>query len=105
MRRAKADCSTVILCADAASIVLNYRWCSIALYLGELAAEFILRGFMYTSDYTVVVNKPIDFVFANVTCLKGCINWVAGMRSAKKIGDEPVHVGSQYRHVVTIMGL
>jgi hypothetical protein len=59
----------------------------------------------YISEYDIVIDKPIEFVFDNMTCQKGCINWATGMRSAEKLGDEPLHVGSQYRHEFTFMGM
>lgn len=57
------------------------------------------------SEYSLIINKPIDFVFANTTCLKGCINWVTGMVETEKVSPEPVQVGSKYRHVHKFMGM
>jgi uncharacterized membrane protein len=59
----------------------------------------------YVSEYDIEINKPIEFVFDNMTCQKGCINWATGMRSAEKVIDQPLQVGSQYRHVFTFMGM
>ncbi len=59
----------------------------------------------FVSEYDIVINKPIEFVFDNMTCQKGCINWATGMRSAEKVIDQPLQVGSQYKHTFTFMGM
>lgn len=59
----------------------------------------------YESHYDIVINKPIQFVYDNMTCQKGCINWATGMRSAEKLDDQPRQVGSEYRHGYTFMGI
>ena len=59
----------------------------------------------YISEYDIVINKPIEFVFNNMTCQKGCINWATGMRSAEKMIDQSLQVGSQYKHTFTFMGM
>jgi uncharacterized membrane protein len=59
----------------------------------------------YVSEYDIDIDKPIEFVFDNMTCQKGCINWATGMRSAEKLIDQPAQVGSQYKHVFTFMGM
>jgi len=56
-------------------------------------------------DISVVINRPIEMVFSNTTCLKGCVNWFSGVRSAEKLNDEPAQVGSRYKHSVGIMGI
>ena len=59
----------------------------------------------FASEYDIVINKPIEFIFDNMTCQKGCINWATGMRSAEKVGDQPRQVGSQYKHEFAFMGI
>ncbi len=59
----------------------------------------------YVTEYDIVINKPIQFVYDNTTCQKGCMNWATGMRSAEKLGDGPRAVGSEYRHGYTFMGI
>jgi hypothetical protein len=59
----------------------------------------------YVSDYDIVINKPIEFVFDNMTCQRGCISWATGMRSAEKVIDQPFQVGSKHKHVFAFMGL
>jgi hypothetical protein len=59
---------------------------------------------MAVSEHTVLINKPIDYVFRNMTCMRGCVNWLTSLVGAEKIGDEPVHVGTQYRETFKFMG-
>jgi hypothetical protein len=59
---------------------------------------------MAVSEHTIVINKPIDYVFRNATCMRGCVNWLTSIVSAVKLGDEPVHVGTQYRETYKFMG-
>lgn len=59
---------------------------------------------MYVSEHEIIVNQPIQFVFDNITCMKGCINWSSMLRATEKLGDQPVQVGSKYRHVGKFMG-
>lgn len=59
---------------------------------------------MYVSEHEIIVKQPIQFVYDNVTCMKGCINWSSMLRATEKIGNEPVHVGSQYKHTGKFMG-
>lgn len=56
-------------------------------------------------DLTTVIDRPIDEVFKNATCLKGCVNWQTATVSAEKIGDQPTGVGTQYHQVVKFMGM
>lgn len=60
---------------------------------------------MNTSEHSVIINKPIDFVFRNATCMKGCINWITGMVETEKVTPEPLQVGTKYRHVHKFMGM
>ena len=59
---------------------------------------------MPVSEHTIVINKPIDYVFRNMTCMRGCVNWLTSLVGAEKIGDEPVHVGTQYWETFKFMG-
>jgi hypothetical protein len=59
---------------------------------------------VYTSEHSIVIRKPIDVVFKNTTCLKGCIHWFAGMEATEQIDLGPLQVGSQYRHTYGILG-
>jgi hypothetical protein len=59
---------------------------------------------MAVSEHTIVIHKPIDYVFRNMTCMRGCVNWLTSIVEAEKIGDEPVHVGTQYKETFKFMG-
>ncbi|MEP7291803.1 MAG: SRPBCC family protein [Chloroflexota bacterium] len=60
---------------------------------------------MSVTEHTLVINKPIDYVFRNVSCMRGCVNWITSIVSAEKLGDEPVHVGTQYKETYKFMGV
>lgn len=60
---------------------------------------------MPVSEHTIVVNKPIEDVFNNVTCMKGCVSWMTTVMKAEKLGDEPVQAGSQYKQTYKFMGI
>lgn len=60
---------------------------------------------MYTSEHTIIVNKPIDVVFKNISCLKGCLNWSTLLQSTEKLDDGPTGVGSRYKHVAGFFGM
>src|SRR3954453_12320734 len=60
---------------------------------------------MSVSEHTIVMDKPIDFVFRNVTCMRGCVNWLTTIVAAEKLGVEPVQVGTQYKETYKFMGV
>ncbi len=60
---------------------------------------------MYVSEHTVIVNKPIDVVFKNLACLKGCINWSTLLHATEKLDDAPTGVGTRYKHTAGFMGM
>ncbi|MEP7290574.1 MAG: SRPBCC family protein [Chloroflexota bacterium] len=60
---------------------------------------------MSTYQHSILINRPLEDVFKNATCLKGCINWQASVLQAEKIGDTPLHVGSRYKHSIKFMGI
>ncbi len=53
---------------------------------------------MATSEHSIVINRPIDVVFYNTTCMRGCVNWMSTVMQAEKLGEEPVQVGTKYKH-------
>ena len=59
---------------------------------------------MPTYTHSVVIDRPIDVVFKNATCLKGRINWQASVQKTEQIGDEPAQVGARYKHNIKFMG-
>ena len=60
---------------------------------------------MSTYEHSVIIKRPIEDVFKNATCLKGCINWQASVLHAEQVGDDPLHVGSRYKHNIKFMGM
>lgn len=60
---------------------------------------------MYTSEHTILVKQPIDVVFKNLACLKGCINWSTLLHETEKLDEGPVQPGTRYKHVAGFMGM
>lgn len=58
-----------------------------------------------TYEHSIIINRPIDVVFKNATCLKGCVNWQASVKSAEQVGSDPVQVGTLYKHNIKFMGM
>ena len=53
---------------------------------------------------SIVINRPIEEVFDNATCLKSCVRWMTPMTKAEKVSDGDVGVGTIYKHKVKFMG-
>lgn len=60
---------------------------------------------MPTYEHSIVIERPIDVVYRNATCLKGCINWQTSVLHAEQVSDSPVGVGTRYKHTLKFMGL
>lgn len=60
---------------------------------------------MHRSEHTFIVKKPIDVVFKNLSCLRGCVNWSSMMRAAEQLDPGPTGVGVRYKHTSSFMGL
>lgn len=60
---------------------------------------------MHTFEHEVVVNQPIDVVWKNLSCLKGCINWSTLLHDTEKLDAGPAQVGSRYKHISGFMGM
>ncbi|MDZ4771452.1 MAG: SRPBCC family protein [Chloroflexota bacterium] len=60
---------------------------------------------MSTIELSIVIDRPIEVVFDNATCLRGCVNWQTAIQSAEKLSSEPTQVGTRFRHVVKFMGM
>lgn len=60
---------------------------------------------MYDLEITVVINRPIDVVFKNTTCLRGCINWSSALQTAELVNDVKGKVGSRFKQTSKFMGL
>ena len=59
---------------------------------------------MPTYTHSVVIDRPIDEVFKNATCLKGCVNWQASVVKTEQVGEGPAQVGARYKHNIKFMG-
>ena len=59
---------------------------------------------MPTYKHSVIIDRPIDVVFKNATCLKGCVNWQASVTKTEQIGDDAAQVGLRYKHNIKFMG-
>lgn len=60
---------------------------------------------MATYENTIVIDRPIDVVFKNTTCLKGCINWQTSVLKTEQISEGPTQVGTRFKHSLKFMGL
>lgn len=60
---------------------------------------------MSTYERTIVIERPIEEVYKNVTCLRGCINWQTSIQHTEQLTDSPVGVGTRYKHIVKFMGM
>lgn len=57
-------------------------------------------------ELSIVIDRPIDEVFKNATCLKGCVNWQTAVVSTEKLDENrPAEVGARYHHLVKFMGM
>lgn len=60
---------------------------------------------MIVSQHVVVVKQPIDVVFKNLSCLKGCLNWSTLLHDTEQLDAGPAGVGTRYKHVAGFMGI
>ncbi len=60
---------------------------------------------MSTYENSIVIERPIDVVFKNTTCLRGCINWQTSVLNTEQISEGPTQVGSRFRHSLKFMGI
>ena len=60
---------------------------------------------MSTYEHTIVIERPIEVVYKNVTCLRGCINWQTSIQHTEQVTESPVGVGTRYKHIVKFMGM
>lgn len=59
---------------------------------------------MVKIETSVVINRPIEKVFAFVTDIETHLQWQSGIQEAKAISESPVGVGSQYTYVMQLLG-
>jgi Polyketide cyclase / dehydrase and lipid transport len=58
-----------------------------------------------TYEHSIVIDRPIEDVYKNATCLKGCVNWQTSIMHTEQVTDSPVGVGTRYKHIVKFMGM
>ena len=59
---------------------------------------------MIKAEQTVVIDRPIDEVFAYVTDQTNTPNWQAGLVEAKRTTASPIGVGTKHTFVRSFMG-
>ena len=59
---------------------------------------------MISTQVTIVINRPLEEVFAYLSDLENNMNWRAGMIEAKKTSAGPIGVGTTYRLVNSVFG-
>lgn len=52
----------------------------------------------------VVINRPIEDVFAYVIDLNNLTQWDTGVLEAEYTSEDPIGVGTTYRHVIQFLG-
>ena len=59
---------------------------------------------MISTQVSIVINRPLEEVFAYLSDLENNMNWRAGMIEAKKTSAGPIGVGTTYRLVSSAGG-
>ena len=59
---------------------------------------------MQTFETSVVINRPIEEVFAFTTDYDTHLQWQAGIVEAEITSEGPLEVGSQYKYVMQMLG-
>lgn len=59
---------------------------------------------MIRIEHSVVINRPIEEVFAFVTDIDKMSQWALELREAKKTSEGPVGVGTTFSGVVQLLG-
>jgi len=59
---------------------------------------------MITKETSIVINRPIEQVFATMTDTKNQPHWDPGLLEARLTPDSPVHVGTKITEVRKFMG-
>jgi uncharacterized membrane protein len=60
---------------------------------------------MATLETSIIINRPIEEVFAFVTDLQNNIKWMTGVIAAEMTSPAPLKAGSTYRFDIKIMGM
>jgi carbon monoxide dehydrogenase subunit G len=56
-------------------------------------------------EVSIVINRPLDEVFAILSDLENNLKWRSGMIEAKKTSAGPIGVGTTYRMINNVLGL
>jgi uncharacterized membrane protein len=59
---------------------------------------------MISTQVSIVINRPLEEVFAYLSDLENNMNWRAGMIEARKTSAGPIGVGTTYRLVNSVFG-
>ena len=57
-----------------------------------------------TIKASIIINKPVDEVFAYVTDVKTWPRWEAGLLKAEQTSDGPLNVGTTFRGMNQVLG-
>jgi uncharacterized membrane protein len=57
-----------------------------------------------TLEHEIVIERPVDDVFAYVTDPVNAPEWQSGVLSTTKTSDEPMRTGARWREVRTFLG-
>jgi len=60
---------------------------------------------MATLQTSIIINRPIDEVFAYVTDLSNNVKWMTGVIAAEMTSPGSVNVGATYRFDIKTMGM
>lgn len=59
---------------------------------------------MIKVEVSIVINRPVEEVFAFLSDLEGNSKWRPGQIEAKKTSESPIGVGTTYRTVNNVLG-
>ena len=59
---------------------------------------------MFQVKVSIVINRPLEEVFAFLSNLENNLKWRSGMIKAEKISDGPIGVGTTYRLINSLFG-
>src|SRR5258706_2787761 len=59
---------------------------------------------MFQVKVSIVINRPVEEVFAFLSNLENNLKWRSGMIKAEKISDGPIGVGTTYRLINSLFG-
>src|SRR5258708_39727926 len=59
---------------------------------------------MFQVKVIIVINRPLEEVFAFLSNLENNLKWRSGMIKAEKISEGPIGVGTTYRLINSLFG-